>query len=180
MTPDIDYQAVLPLLMVFGTAIVSVLVEAFVPARARYNTQMALYVGGLTVSLIAVLLLAGTQVVTAEGAVAVDGPALFLQGTTILVAIGAGLLICERGRAVPGAASGRVEAGAVSASSSSSGTHAGTSRGPSSPASHPRPRWRRAATTSAPPNAPASPRPRCSRWCCSPPAASCYFPPRTT
>lgn len=130
MTPDIDYQAVLPLLMVFGTAIVSVLVEAFVPARARYNTQMALYVGGLTVSLIAVLLLAGTQVVTAEGAVAVDGPALFLQGTTILVAIGAGLLIGERGRAVPGAASGRVEAGAVSASSSSSGTHAGTSRGP--------------------------------------------------
>lgn len=130
MTPDIDYQAVLPLLMVFGTAIVSVLVEAFVPARARYNTQMALYVGGLTVSLIAVLLLAGTQVVTAEGAVAVDGPALFLQGTTILVAIGAGLLIGERDRAVPGAASGRVEAGAVSASSSSSGTHAGTSRGP--------------------------------------------------
>lgn len=130
MTPDIDYQAVLPLLMVFGTAIVSVLVEAFVPARARYNTQMALYVGGLAVSLIAVLLLAGTQVVTAEGAVAVDGPALFLQGTTILVAIGAGLLIGERDRAVPGAASGRVEAGAVSASSSSSGTHARTSRGP--------------------------------------------------
>ena len=34
MTPDIDYHALLPLLVVFGTAIVSVLVEAFAPARA--------------------------------------------------------------------------------------------------------------------------------------------------
>ena len=131
MTPDIDYLAVPPLLVVFGTAVLSVLVEAFVPARARYATQVALYLGGLTAALVAVLLLAGTSLVTAEWAMAVDGPALFLQGTTILVAIGAGLLIGERGRAVPGAASGRVEAGAVSASSSSSsGTRAGTSRGP--------------------------------------------------
>lgn len=132
MTPDIDYQAVLPLLIVLGTAIVSVLVEAFVPARARYVTQLALYLGGLAVSLVAVLLLAGTQVVTAEGAVAVDGPALFLQGATVVVALGAGLLISERGRAGVATASGRVGAGAVSALSSSStpGTRAGTSRGP--------------------------------------------------
>ena len=120
MTPDIDYQAVLPLLIVLGTAIVSVLVEAFVPARARYVTQLALYLGGLAVSLVAVLLLAGTQVVTAEGAVAVDGPALFLQGATVVVALGAGLLISERGRAGVATASGRVGAGAVSALSSSS------------------------------------------------------------
>lgn len=132
MTPDIDYQAVLPLLVVLGTAIVSVLVEAFVPARARYVTQLALYLGGLTISLVAVLLLAGTQVVTAEGAVAVDGPALFLQGATVVVALGAGLLISERGRAGVATASGRVGAGAVSALSSSSslGARAGTSRGP--------------------------------------------------
>lgn len=132
MTPDIDYQAVLPLLIVLGTAIVSVLVEAFVPARARYVTQLALYFGGLTASLVAVLLLAGTQVVTAEGAVAVDGPALFLQCATVVVALGAGLLISERGRAGVATASGRVGAGAVSAlsSSSSPGTRADTSRGP--------------------------------------------------
>lgn len=98
MTPDIDYLAVLPLLVVLGTAVLSVLVEAFVPARARYATQVALYLGGLAAALVAVLLLAGTSLVTAEDAMAVDGPALFLQGATVLVAIGAGLLIGERAR----------------------------------------------------------------------------------
>lgn len=102
MTPDIDYHALLPLLVVFATAIVSVLVEAFAPARARYVTQMALYLGGLAAALVSVVILAGTRLVTAEGAMAVDGPALFLQGATILVAIGAGLLIGERARVVAG------------------------------------------------------------------------------
>src|SRR5699024_1727797 len=108
MTPDIDYLAVLPLLVVLGAAIVSVLVEAFVPARARYVTQVALYLGGLGVALVSVLVLAGTRLVTASGAVAVDGPTLFLQGATVIVALGAGPLIGERRRAGPGDASGRV------------------------------------------------------------------------
>jgi NADH-quinone oxidoreductase subunit N len=57
-----------------------------------------LYLGGLGAALVTVVLLAGTRMVTAGGAVAVDGPALFLQGATVLVAIGAGLLIGERAR----------------------------------------------------------------------------------
>ena len=130
MTPDIDYQAVLPLLVVLGAAIVSVLVEAFVPARARYVTQVALYLGGLGVALVSVLVLAGTRLVTASGAVAVDGPTLFLQGATVIVALGAGPLIGERRRAGPGDASGRVDAVSAASSSSSSGARSGTSRGP--------------------------------------------------
>ena len=57
---------------------------------------MVLYLGGLAVALVSVVWLAGTQVVTAEGAVAVDGPALFLQGLIAVVALGSGLLISER------------------------------------------------------------------------------------
>ncbi len=102
MTPDIAYSSLLPLLVVLGAAIVSVLVEAFAPARHRYITQMVLYLGGLGAALVAVALLAGTRTVTAGGAVAVDGPALFLQGATVLVAIGAGLLIGERARVAAG------------------------------------------------------------------------------
>ncbi|MGN0099323.1 MAG: NADH-quinone oxidoreductase subunit NuoN [Dietzia sp.] len=98
MTPDIAYSQLLPLLVVFGAAIVSVLVEAFAPARHRYRAQIVLYLGGLAAALVAVVALAGTRAVTAGGAVAVDGPALFLQGATVLVAIGAGLLIGERAR----------------------------------------------------------------------------------
>ncbi|MBB1012386.1 NADH-quinone oxidoreductase subunit N, partial [Dietzia kunjamensis] len=112
MTPDIAYSSLLPLLVVLGTAIVSVLVEAFAPARHRYAAQMVLYLGGLVAALVTVVLLAGTRLVTAGGAVAVDGPALFLQGATVLVAIGAGVLIGERSRvgAAAGASSGSVGA----------------------------------------------------------------------
>ena len=46
MTPDIAYGQLLPLLIVFGAAIVSVLVEAFVPARHRYRAQLVLFLGG--------------------------------------------------------------------------------------------------------------------------------------
>ncbi|MGN7225990.1 NADH-quinone oxidoreductase subunit NuoN [Dietzia maris] len=115
MTPDIAYSSLLPLLVVLGTAIVSVLVEAFAPARHRYAAQMVLYLGGLVAALVTVVLLAGTRLVTAGGAVAVDGPALFLQGATVLVAIGAGVLIGERSRvgAAAGASSGSVGASAT-------------------------------------------------------------------
>ena len=87
MTPDIAYSSLLPLLVVLGTAIVSVLIEAFAPARHRYAAQLVLYLGGLVAALVTVVLLAGTRLVTAGGAVAVDGPALFLQGATVLVAV---------------------------------------------------------------------------------------------
>lgn len=96
MTPDIDYLALLPLLLVLGAAILSVLVEAFVPARARYATHMVLYLGGLVAALVAVVLLAGRHLVTASGAVAVDGPALFLQGAVVLLALAAAPLVGER------------------------------------------------------------------------------------
>ncbi|MBR7512561.1 NADH-quinone oxidoreductase subunit N, partial [Mycobacterium tuberculosis] len=74
-----------------------------------------LYLGGLVAALVTVVLLAGTRLVTAGGAVAVDGPALFLQGATVLVAIGAGVLIGERSRvgAAAGASSGSVGASAT-------------------------------------------------------------------
>ncbi|MDN4506953.1 NADH-quinone oxidoreductase subunit NuoN [Dietzia maris] len=130
MTPDIAYSSLLPMLVVLGTAIVSVLVEAFAPARHRYAAQLVLYLGGLVAALVTVVLLAGTRLVTAGGAVAVDGPALFLQGATVLVAIGAGVLIGERSRvgASAGASSGSV--GAAAAASSGSVGAAATARRP--------------------------------------------------
>ena len=110
MTPDIAYSSLAPLLIVFGAAILSVLVEAFAPARLRYAAQMVLYLGGLALALVSVVVLAGTRIVTAGGSVAVDGPALFLQGLTVLVAIGAGLLIGER-TVIPSASRSKVLAG---------------------------------------------------------------------
>lgn len=107
-TPHIEYDLVLPLLIVFGTAVTGVLFEAFVARRARYLIQVVLAVGGLTAAFISVVavgrgLPAGGHLAVL-GAVAVDRPALVLQGTVLLVAIMAVIFIAERnvGAGVPG------------------------------------------------------------------------------
>ncbi len=95
-TPSIEYRQLLPVLIVLGVAIVGILVEAFMGRRWRHETQLVLAVGGLVAAFVAVVSLAGDYAVAAEGSVAVDGPALFLQGTILLLAIPGVLTTAER------------------------------------------------------------------------------------
>jgi NADH-quinone oxidoreductase subunit N len=95
--PDIDYGVLSPMLIVFGVAVVGVIVEAFAPARGRYASHLVLAFAGLLAALVAVVLLAGTETTTAAGAVVIDGPALYLQGAILVVSILAVALIAERG-----------------------------------------------------------------------------------
>ncbi|MFD6860028.1 NADH-quinone oxidoreductase subunit NuoN [Rhodococcus sp. NPDC060090] len=95
--PAIDYGVLSPMLIVFGVAVVGVIVEAFAPARGRYASHLVLAFGGLIAALVAVVVLAGTETATAAGAVVVDGPALFLQGAILIVSILAVALVAERG-----------------------------------------------------------------------------------
>ena len=89
------------MLIVLAIAVVGVLVEAFPPRPARYPTQMVLALGGQAAALAAVIS-QGVQLgsspgrVAVVGAVAVDRPALFLQGTLLLIGILATLLIGQR------------------------------------------------------------------------------------
>lgn len=99
-TPDVQYGLLSPMLIVFAVAVVGVLVEAFVPRRRRRATQMCLALAGLVAAFGAVVSLAGTDDSAMSGAVAVDGPTLFLQGTIALVSIPAVLLMAERTVAV--------------------------------------------------------------------------------
>ncbi|GIF65414.1 NADH-quinone oxidoreductase subunit N [Asanoa ishikariensis] len=94
--PDFDYAAIAPILIVFGVAAIGILVEAFVPKRGRYLTQLVLALTGLVAALIVLITQADTRVVTAGQAIAIDGPALFLQGSIIVLAIMSVLLIGER------------------------------------------------------------------------------------
>jgi len=94
--PSLAYASVSPLLLVFGAALVSVLVEAFVPGRLRRTVQILVCAGGLVAALAAVILLAGTNELVFADAIAVDGPALFLQGTLAVVGLGSILLLSER------------------------------------------------------------------------------------
>ena len=99
--PSVEYWLLLPMLIVFGIAVIGVLVEAFLPRGARYRVQLVLAIGGQLAALVAVVKawvdLRSTEGQTAvSGAVAVDRPALFLQGTLLLVGLLGTLLMAER------------------------------------------------------------------------------------
>ncbi|EHB58908.1 NAD(P)H-quinone oxidoreductase subunit 2 [Mycolicibacterium rhodesiae JS60] len=99
--PSIEYGQLSPMLIVLGVAVAGVLVEAFAPRKARYPAQVTLSVAGLVAAFVAVVLLGrglhgGVGQAVVVGAVAVDAPALFLQGTILLIGILGVLLIAER------------------------------------------------------------------------------------
>jgi NADH-quinone oxidoreductase subunit N len=92
----INYGAVLPMLVVFGAAMIGVLVEAFAPRALRYGAQVGVALVGLVAALIAVVLGVGHQGSTLAGAVVIDGPALFLQGTILALSVISVLAMAER------------------------------------------------------------------------------------
>lgn len=100
--PKIEYAQLAPALIVLGAAVVGIVLEAFLPRRSRYYAQLLLSVLALAAGFAAVVGLAaggfGTTKakITAMGAIAVDGPALFLQGTILLVALVATFTFAER------------------------------------------------------------------------------------
>ncbi|MCX4447517.1 NADH-quinone oxidoreductase subunit NuoN [Streptomyces sp. NPDC087866] len=120
--PVIEYTQLTPVLIVIGVAVLGVLVEAFVPRRARYYTQVFLTVVALVAAFAAVVGLAaggyGTTKahIAAMGAIAVDGPALFLQGVILLTSLVAVFTFAER-RLDPESHGNRVDSFAAQAAS---------------------------------------------------------------
>ncbi len=94
--PHIDYAAISPILILLGAACLGILAEAFVPRRWRYVTQLVIALVAEVAGLIVVIGLAGRHLLTAGNALAVDGPALFLQGSVLVLGILSTLLIAER------------------------------------------------------------------------------------
>src|SRR5690349_10010673 len=96
--PTLEYSALLPILVVLGVACLGILVEAFAPRERRAPAQVGLTVAGLVAALVQTIVLGanGGWGVKAEGALAVDGPALFLWGLVLVVSIGGVLLFAER------------------------------------------------------------------------------------
>ena len=94
--PQIQYRALLPILIVLGVAAVGVLVEAFVPAAHRRIVQLVLSLGGLVAAFVAVVANHDQGAVVAQNMVAQDKPTLFLQGTILLLAFLSFLFMAER------------------------------------------------------------------------------------
>ena len=104
--PSITYGKLSPLLIVFGVATVGVLIEAFAPRRLRYPIQTVLAAAGLVAAFVALILVAldlkptsnglGIGGIQAEGAIAVDGPSIFIWGTLLVLALVSVLMVAER------------------------------------------------------------------------------------
>jgi NADH-quinone oxidoreductase subunit N len=94
--PAINYGALLPMLILFGAACAGVLVEVIVPRKARNTAQLVLSLVAVVAALTAVVLQRNTRITTIGGAVAIDGPSLFLQGAILVLGAVSLLLIGER------------------------------------------------------------------------------------
>ncbi|WP_422748815.1 NADH-quinone oxidoreductase subunit NuoN [Mycobacterium sp. WMMD1722] len=100
-TPSVEYGLLSPMLIVLGAAVLGVLIEAFAPRRSRYAAQVTLALAASLTALVAVVLVArdlagGPGRSAVGGSVAIDLPALFLQGTVLVVAVLGILLMAER------------------------------------------------------------------------------------
>jgi NADH-quinone oxidoreductase subunit N len=124
--PHFEWSQLSPMLLVFGAAIAGVLIEAFAPRPLRRTLHLAVTLGGLAGAFILTIFVAASSHifsngssghVAAVGAVGVDRPTLFIQGTIIVLAFISVLLIAEsshdvsafaaQAAAVPGSAEER-------------------------------------------------------------------------
>jgi NADH-quinone oxidoreductase subunit N len=99
--PAIDWAALTPILLVFGTAVLGVLLEAFLPRSARRGIQVPLVLTALAAALVAVVW--RWTVVQADGprevvagSVIEDGPALAAQAILLVISLVAMLVIADR------------------------------------------------------------------------------------
>ena len=105
-TPSVSYVALLPIFIVLGAALVGVLVEAAVPREERFPVQVGVTLLGLVAAAISTAALHNKTLTTPSpgsstapffhGSLAVDKAGLFIQGTVLVLALMAALLVAER------------------------------------------------------------------------------------
>jgi NADH-quinone oxidoreductase subunit N len=120
--PSIEYSQLSPMLVVFGAGAAGVLVEAFVPRGLRRQVQLWLTLASLLAAFVLTCVVAASSTLFAHGsaghaaamgAVAVDRPTLFIQGTILVLAFVSVLLIADsyafagQAAALPGSAEER-------------------------------------------------------------------------
>ena len=102
--PHIEYGQLSPILVVFGAAVVGVLVEAFAPRPLRRSIQLVLTLASLAAAFVLTIVIGASDKIFADGspghiaamgAVAVDRPTLFIQGTILVLAFVSVLLIAD-------------------------------------------------------------------------------------
>lgn len=106
--PTLEYLELAPLLIVFGTACLGILLEAFLPRGTRRVPQLAVTALGLVAAFVMTIVV-GTGLeehgedgrtalglVGAEGSVVVDGPTVYLWGLILVFGLAGTALFAER------------------------------------------------------------------------------------
>ena len=96
--PHIEYGSLWPILVIFGAALVGVLIEAFLPRPWRYLAQFGTALVAMLVALVGVAFVArglpelggGTArgLFGSDGMIALDGPTMFLWGLVLVFGLG--------------------------------------------------------------------------------------------
>ena len=95
-SPVLSYTLLSPMLILLGGALIGVLVEAFVSKALRPVVQLTLTLGSLLLALMQVWRIRGQQSLTAAmGSVTIDGPAILLQASILIIAIISVFLIAD-------------------------------------------------------------------------------------
>ncbi|WP_139982847.1 NADH-quinone oxidoreductase subunit NuoN [Nocardioides litoris] len=104
VSPVIEYAELSPLFVVFGAAVIGVLIEAFAPRPLRHVLQTSVAAVGVVGAGVATVLVgldlaesgAGRGLVGAEGSVVVDGPTVYLWGLVLVFSAAGVALFSER------------------------------------------------------------------------------------
>jgi NADH-quinone oxidoreductase subunit N len=97
-TPLIEYALILPMLIVFAGAVISVGFEAFISNKNRRQAQIFLTISTLALALASLVIIGNTfsRSLAVEGTIAFDGPGVFMQFVILLTSILATMIMAER------------------------------------------------------------------------------------
>ena len=95
-SPVLSYTLLSPMLILLGGALIGVLVEAFVSKALRPAVQLTLTLGSLLLALMQIWRIRGQQSLTAAmGSVVIDGPAVLIQASILVISIISVFLIAD-------------------------------------------------------------------------------------
>ncbi len=88
ITPVLNYTLLSPILILLAGALVGVLIEAFVSKTLRSTAQLSITIGTLVLSLTQVWKIRNEEsTLVAMGSVVIDGPAILLQASILIISI---------------------------------------------------------------------------------------------
>jgi len=111
-SPVLNYAILSPMLIVFGGALLGVLIEAFAPRKSRSSSQLILSIATLATALVALVGLRGNySTKAAMSSVTFDGAGFLLQMAILVISLIAILLLADSDKfaAMPTAAPGSDE-----------------------------------------------------------------------